>query len=56
VRKNPGHLPPEAAGKRVNVVLNNGRRCANWAADGRDKCNWHQSGHPYDIAEWELSG
>ena len=60
---NPGHLPPEAEGKRVRVHLRNGElgRTDNspmsppgWAADGRNGCRWSLTGHPFDIVEYEV--
>lgn len=60
---NPGHLPIEAIGKRVNVLLANGRPGSTddnpmsppgWAADGRGGCRWSRTGHPFDIAEYEV--
>jgi len=63
MKRNPGHLPPEAEGKRVRVRLACGRRgrCDNnpmsppgWAADGRNGCRWSLTGSPFDIAEDEV--
>ena len=60
---NPGHLPPQAVGKRVRVVLENGnegRTDGNpmsplgWAADGRGGCNWTLRDHPFAIAKFEV--
>ena len=60
---NPGHLPQEAIGKRVRVLLRCGRPGAEdinpmsppgWAADGRGGCRWTLTGHPFDIAEFEV--
>jgi len=61
---NPGHCPDFARGKRVRVVLANGQRYgdhpvnavvpAGWAADGSNGCRWSRSGHPFDIAEYEV--
>lgn len=60
---NPGHLSPEAIGKRVRVVLANGRRGRSddsptsppgWAADDRAGCRWTRTGHPFDIAAYEV--
>lgn len=59
LRPNPGHCPPEAEGKRVRVVLNNGYDTASdrptgWPADGRDGCSWRRSSRdPWAIREWE---
>ena len=53
--RNPGHLPPEAIGKRINGRLENGREFFNWAADGRNGCNWRRTGWAFDIAFWELA-
>lgn len=55
--RNPGHLPPEAAGRRVRVTLRNGQRPADpWPADGRLGCRWTLTGHPFDIAAYEVAG
>lgn len=63
MKPNPGHLPEEAIGKRVRVLLANGEpgRTDNnpmsppdWAADGRGGCRWSIEGHPHDIAEFEV--
>lgn len=63
MRPNPGHLPPDAIGKRVRVRLAHGGigRCDDnpmsppgWAADGQGGCRWTLAGHPYDIAEYEV--
>jgi hypothetical protein len=60
---NPGHLPVEAIGKRVRVVLANGMPGTTddnpmsppgWAADGRAACNWSLTGSPFDIKEYEV--
>lgn len=55
MKPNPGHLPEEAVGKRVRVVLEKDRASMRepeyadklnptckpgWAADGRDGCRW----------------
>lgn len=64
MKPNPGHCPPEAAGKRVRGVLRNGHRFgfepvspdakAGWPATGRGECRWSLTDDPFDIAEWEL--
>lgn len=63
VKSNPGYLPSEAIGKRVRVKLEHGGEGATdpnpmsppgWAADGKGGCNWRRSGHPFDIAEYEV--
>lgn len=63
MRPNPGHPPREATGKRVCVMLANGRAGAcdpnpmsppGWAADGQGGCRWSLTGHPFDIAEYEV--
>jgi len=63
VTPNPGHLPPEAIGKRVIVRLEHGgigkadpnpMSPPGWAADGRTGCRWTRTGSPYDIAEYEV--
>lgn len=60
---NPGHLPPEAIGRRVRVRLANGElgrtddnpmSPPGWAADGRGGCRWDLAGRPHDIAEYEV--
>ena len=54
-RENTGRMPRRAAGKRVKVVLANGRIAeGDWAADGRAGCRWTITGHPFDIAGWKL--
>ncbi len=50
---NPGHLPPEAAGKRVRVVLRYGG-VRQWPADGRGGCRWTLTGSPFDILHYEV--
>lgn len=63
MKPNPGHLPPEAIGKRVRVLLANGEpgrtdnnpmSPAGWAAEGRGGCRWSIEGNPFDIAEYEV--
>ncbi|VVT20541.1 conserved hypothetical protein [Sphingomonas aurantiaca] len=63
MKRNPGHLPEEAAGKRVRVRLAHGRIGATddnpmsppgWAADGQGGCRWTHTGSPFDIAEYEV--
>jgi len=63
VKRNPGHLPSEAIGKRVRVKLEHVGKGATdpnpmsplgWAADGKGGCNWRRSGNPFDIAEYEV--
>ena len=58
MRRNPGHCPVEAMGKRVRVQLAHGgigRTDDNpmsppgWAADGKSGCNWRRTGSPFDI-------
>ncbi len=61
---NPGHCPLEASGKRVRVVLRNGKRYgatpvsadsrAGWPADGKGAADWRLTGSPFDIVSWEL--
>lgn len=59
---NPGHLPEDAIGKRVFVVLENGQDnragdpafASGWAADGRGGCSWARTGQPFDIAAYEV--
>jgi hypothetical protein len=58
MRANPGHLPVEAIGKRVNVRLRSERAgdpTHNWPADGRFGCRWSLSGSPVDITEYEVA-
>ena len=61
--RNPGHLPEGAEGRRVRVVLANGRPGRSddnpmsppgWAADGRGGCRWTLLGDPFDIAYYEV--
>lgn len=63
MQSNPGHLPDDAIGKRVRVRLVNGAigrtddnpmSPAGWAADGKGGCSWALTGHPFDIAEYEV--
>lgn len=64
MKPNPGHCPDEAIGKRVIVRLVEGSVCGRdpvspitpkgWAADGRHGCRWTITGHPFDIAEYEV--
>ena len=60
---NPGFCPPEAEGKRVVVRLAHGgigkaddnpMSPPGWAADGKGGCRWSLTGHPFDIAEFEV--
>lgn len=54
---NPGHLPPEAIGKRVRVILRGDRpgdAPHEWPADGRFGCTWSKAGHPADIEQYEV--
>lgn len=61
---NPGHLPPDAEGKRVIVELRSGSVCGRepvtstaprgWAADGRNGCRWTLLGRPHDILFYEV--
>lgn len=61
--RNPGHLPDDAAGKRVRVKLAHGGFGAcdpnpmsppGWAADGRGACRWSRTGSPFDIDFYEV--
>jgi hypothetical protein len=64
VKRNPGHLPAEAQGKRVRVRLADGSLAgvepvstvspAGWAADGRNGCRWSRTGSPFDIDAYEV--
>lgn len=66
MRRNPGRLPPIAAGKRVVVRLRNGDvwgrdavttvTPAGWAADGKSGCRWSLTGSPHDIVAFEVCG
>jgi len=54
-RPNPGHCPRDAQGKRIRVILANGRPAkGDWAADGKTGCRWTKTGSPFDIAEYEV--
>ncbi|WP_173426238.1 hypothetical protein [Sphingomonas hengshuiensis] len=55
MKPNPGHLPAEAMGKRVNVRLANGSLRTGWPADGRGACRWTIEHSPFDIAEYEVA-
>lgn len=64
MKRNPGHLPGEAVGKRVRVTLANGMLAgiepvstvspAGWAADGPQGCRWSRTGAPHDIDLYEV--
>lgn len=54
MKRNYGHLPGDAIGRRVRVKLANGRVCDGWPADGKGGCRWTLTGHPFDIAEYEV--
>ena len=55
MKPNLGYCPAEAAGKRVRVVLANGQTPKeSWPADGKSGCRWTLTGHPFDIAEYEV--
>lgn len=67
MKPNPGKCPPEAKGKRVNVILANGNPSKTysdidpmlkpgWAADGKNGCRWSITGEPWDIAMYEVIG
>lgn len=64
---NLGEMPPEAAGKRVRVILRNSKaepQYANetrpdlapgWAADGRHGCRWSiNKRSPFDIVAYRI--
>ncbi|MCA1199170.1 hypothetical protein K9B35_14425 [Sphingomonas sp. R647] len=53
MKPNPGLLPPEAIGKRVRVPLVNGEE-HDWPADGKGGASWACTGHPFDIASYEV--
>lgn len=54
--RNPGVLPGMARGKRINVVLVNGMRGTNWAADGKPPVTrWSLTGSQFDIAKFEVA-
>lgn len=56
MKLNPGHCPREAKGKRVRVILANGREVAgSWPADGSGGCRWSITGFDFDIAEYEVA-
>lgn len=56
-RRNPGHCPPEAEGKRVLVRLANGSYPGeSWPADGKGGCRWSLTGAPHDIEAWAIAG
>lgn len=56
---NPGYLPSDAIGKRVFVLLENGMdnrdrdpaAAPGWSAES---ASWRRTGHPFDIAEYEV--
>ncbi|WP_030540586.1 hypothetical protein [Sphingobium sp. DC-2] len=63
MKPNPGYCPAEAEGKRVRVWLAHGGVGATyddpmvppgWAADGPRGCCWEITGHPFDIAFYEV--
>ncbi|VXC63120.1 conserved hypothetical protein [Sphingomonas sp. AX6] len=63
MKRNPGHLPSEAVGKRVRVQLRRGTMGTEdpnpmsppgWAADGKSGCKWALTGSPFDIVEFEV--
>lgn len=59
MRPNEGFCPPEAAGRRVHVILRNGydsrkKEPAGWEAVGRGGCRWTLTGDPFDIAEYQV--
>ena len=54
MKRNPGYLPAEAEGKRIDGVLVNGRPFTNWAADGRGSCDWKRTGSGFDIDWYEV--
>lgn len=52
---NPGFQPRETVGRRVRVRLKNGAQPGgSWPADGREGCRWSITGHPFDIAYYEV--
>jgi hypothetical protein len=63
---NTGEMPPEAAGKRVRVILRHSReepQYANetrsdlppgWAADGKGGCRWTLKRAPFDIVAYRI--
>lgn len=65
-KHNPGECPPEAAGKRVRVILRHSKaepRYANetrsdvpggWSADGKGGCRWRIRRDPFDIIAYRL--
>ncbi len=56
MKRNPGHLPADAVGQRVDGVLANGRTFSDWAADGRGGCDWRRRGNAFDIDRYAVRG
>lgn len=54
MKRNPGHLPDDAVGKRVRVVLASGATGGDWAADGRSGARWTRTGSAFDIDYYEV--
>ena len=55
MKPNPGHLPPEAIGKRVRVQLVRGGTFEA-PAEGRHAPIWTLRGDGFDIARFEVIG
>lgn len=63
-KPNPGKCPAAARGKRVRVILADGREGKTdggsqvppgWAADGKGGCRWTIEGGPFDIAFYKVA-
>ncbi len=54
MKHNPGHLPDDAIGKRIDGTLANGNPFTNWAADGRGGCCWERRGSGFDIDQYRV--
>lgn len=54
MKRNPGRLPADAIGKRIDGVLANGRPFTDWAADGRSGCCWNRTGSGFDIDSYSV--
>jgi hypothetical protein len=51
---NPGLQPGMTLGKRVHVILRNGRHSISNSPQGwlADSANWRLTGGPFDILQW----
>lgn len=56
MKRNPGHLPAAAVGKRVRVQLTGGisSPASGWPADGRGGVRWSRTGSPFDFEFYEV--